>query len=329
MLEKEINKIKGLNESSLQMEEIYKQLCEYNAKVNNLEEIINKMKEELKQFKNIKVKVDKAEPELEEEIKKFQTEYKNIKKHTKVTIKEKIIKLDHKIKKYKNCEENDNLNHYLVELEKSQNKYNLIKTELNEKEKEVARMKIPKKECDCDRAIIKEKITELMSSLKMNIMLPLKKDIELDKYEENIKKLDSYAKKIYQLVSELNNLDVYLENLNSLESKTSIVKKEYENVKKTMLQPIKRKLEFQNEEYKMQGKLDKGNSKTVTDNRKLVEKIGLDNFLDVATVSEKAIKDRFGEEAEEVTLLKESSKMTPSEKDIYKLTKWVPKKPKK
>jgi hypothetical protein len=92
---------------------------------------------------------------------------------------------------------------------------------------------------------------------------------------------------------------------------------------------IKRKLEFQNEEYKMQGKLDKGNSKTVTDNRKLVEKIGLDNFLDVATVSEKAIKDRFGEEAEEVTLLKESSKMTPSEKDIYKLTKWVPKKPKK
>ena len=247
MLEKEINKIKGLNESSLQMEEIYKQLCEYNAKVNNLEEIINKMKEELKQFKNIKVKVDKAEPELEEEIKKFQTEYKNIKKHTKVTIKEKIIKLDHKIKKYKNCEENDNLNHYLVELEKSQNKYNLIKTELNEKEKEVARMKIPKKECDCDRAIIIEKITELMSSLKMNIMLPLKKDIELDKYEENIKKLDSYAKKIYQLVSELNNLDVYLENLNSLESKTSIVKKEYENVKKTMLQPIKRKLELVNQ----------------------------------------------------------------------------------
>jgi hypothetical protein len=90
-----------------------------------------------------------------------------------------------------------------------------------------------------------------------------------------------------------------------------------------------RNLEFKNETLGIQGFVTPGNSKTVINAKKLVEKIGLENFLEIAKVSEKDMKDKFGEDAEEVKYLKESSSSIASDKNIFKMVKYSPPKPKK
>jgi len=96
----------------------------------------------------------------------------------------------------------------------------------------------------------------------------------------------------------------------------SFTNKRLEELKKIALEC---KLTFTNELYNTKGYIAKGNSSTVIDKEKLISKIGLVNYLEASTVSEKTMKDLFPENTDFLQSFKESTSKKPSDKEIYKI----------
>jgi hypothetical protein len=82
---------------------------------------------------------------------------------------------------------------------------------------------------------------------------------------------------------------------------------------------LKGNIEFTNSEFNTQGYVGVGNATNQVDKAKLIDFIGIDSYVEISSITESAVKEKFGDKSRELNVFKENVTKVPSTKKIYKI----------
>lgn len=84
---------------------------------------------------------------------------------------------------------------------------------------------------------------------------------------------------------------------------------------------LTKELIFENTDLKVKGSIEPGNGSNKIDNNLVLNFLGIDKFVQLASFSENTFKENFGEDSTEHEFYKKSVKTTSSDKTIFKIAK--------
>ena len=250
MLLKELNKLtkeKELKNVSIEgtKEEIYKKICEYEMKIKNVDNEIKTLTNQLKKYMNFdkNTKVIKTEDDLLKEIDILQKEYKPTQDITEVNITTRITQIKKTLLKYKNCSTIVNLVQIISSKASLQKELEMLTKQIQKITKELNQYDIPNKP---------EDNTIKISTLRMSSLYPVPKRINIDmnNYKNNVCELEQCITKIGELQQKTLTDEIinkYVNQIDILIKKSKITQLEFDNMKTSLLSPIKGILqEFKN-----------------------------------------------------------------------------------
>ncbi len=236
-----MNKEKNLPQFNYNKDEIFKELCNSESVIfqlkENLQTLIDTTLNQSNLTKPIKVtKVTNSEHNLLEMIDNLKKQYKDTNGNSEDEIKKVISQIKTNLKKYKNCNINEDMNYFISEREKLQKELDIIVTDIQVLTPELSNLEYPLSQCDCSELEIESKINDLKTMIKLKFEIPDKNSLTNAKY------LNFISEKIDDLTTEsLSNetLDSYISEIDLLCNKGSLPKKDFIKIKLILLNPIK------------------------------------------------------------------------------------------
>ncbi len=265
----------NLNLNDLDINKLLKSITQYETEIKLLNLEITNINNKLKNYiVNENIEITNTKTEIQSEIDKLQKQYKDKVLHTKQHIQNKINDIKSNISKYNDINMDPNIEQVLTNKILKSKDLELLNNKIKSIKDKMLKLATIKDTCDIDYDDILNEIEKLRKNKKPLFNILQKKVINMNNHKKNLLLYSENQIKIDELLkttvtNEL--INDYIVKIDELCSKDKLLKKDLDNIKISLFNPLKTTLtEIKN------GNVDeyRNNLKNITDNQtKLLESI--------------------------------------------------------